>query len=91
MPFAKLRAFDVEFPERKKLLNDFAFFDFESICVRDTSLIDTKTTTCVGKYEPISVSVSSNLPQESIFIRDFEPQSLVSTFVTTLENISEKK
>ena len=72
------------------LFNNFAVFDFESICVENSSLIDTETTTWVGKHEPISVSITSNHFQEPIFNCDPDPHSLVSTFVTTLENLAEK-
>ena len=88
--FDKLRAFDIKFAADQSLFNNFAVFDFESICVKNSSLIDTETTTWVGKHEPISVSITSNLLQEPIFICDSDPHSLVSTFVTTLENLAEK-
>ena len=65
--FDKLRAFDIKFAADQSLFNNFAVFDFESICVKNSSLIDTETTTWVGKHEPISVSKTSNLLQEPIF------------------------
>ena len=88
--FDKLRAFDIKFEAGQSLFNNFAAFDFESICVKKSFLFDTETTTWVGKHEPISVSITSNLLQEPIFICDPDPHSLVSTFVTTLANLAKK-
>ena len=90
-PFDKLRAFDIEIAEEKTLFNNFAVFDFESICVKDSSLIDGENITWIGEHEPISVSVTSNLLQEQFFICDNEPHSLVSTFVTTFENLEKSR
>ena len=55
----KLRAFDIEVADGYMFFNKFAVFDFESICVKNSKLVDTKTTTWVGKHEPISVSITS--------------------------------
>ena len=53
--FDKLRAFDIQVADGDTLFNNFAVFDSESICVKNSKLVDTETTTWVGKYEPISV------------------------------------
>ena len=45
----------------------------------------TETITWIGKHEPISVSISSNLLDESIFLCDKDPQSLIFDFVANLE------
>ena len=50
--FDILRAFNIKFASDQSLFNNFAVFDFESICVENSSLIDTETTTWVGKHEP---------------------------------------
>ena len=71
--FDKLRAFDIEVVKGDMLFNNFAVFDFESICMKNCKLVDTETTTWVGKHEPISVSITSNLLEEPIFICDTEP------------------
>ena len=60
----------------KKLLNKSAVFDFESICGKFNSLVDTKTTAWVGKREPTSVCVISNLLVVPTFVSDTD--SLVS-------------
>ena len=49
----KLRAFDIKFEADQSLFNNFAVFDFESICVKNSSLFDAETTNWVGKHEPI--------------------------------------
>ena len=66
-------------------------FDFESVCVKNSKLVDTETTTWVGKHEPISVYITSNLLKESLFICNTEPYSLVSAFVNSVESLAEKK
>ena len=83
--FDKLRAFDIEFAEEKTLFNNFVVFDLESICVYDTSLFDAEATTWLGKHEPVTLNVTSNLFQEHISIHDPEPHLIVSTFVTILK------
>ena len=88
--FDKLRAFDIEVADGDTLLNNFAVFDFESICVKSSKLVDTEATSWVGKHEPISVSITSNLLEEPIFICNSEPHSLVSAFVNSVESLAEK-
>ena len=85
-----MRAFDIEVVEGDTLFNNFAVFDFESICVKNSKLVDTETTNWVGKLEPTSVSITTNLLEVPIFIYDTEPHSLVSAFVNSLENLAEK-
>ena len=46
------------------------FFVFESICVPTEELKATETTTWNKKYVPISVSISSNLQADPIFLRE---------------------
>ena len=88
--FDKLLAFDIQIAKDKFSFYDFAGFQFESICVKTSLLIDTETTTWVGNCEPISASISSNLLGQSVFICDSEPHSLVSVFVTSLERYAEE-
>ena len=57
----RLRTFETEIADDKTFLNNFAVFDLESFSVKDSSPIDTETINWVGKHEPISVSVTSNL------------------------------
>ena len=67
-----------------------AIFDFESICVPSDQLKDTNTTTWIGKHEPISVSISSNLFDEPVFLCDKDPKALIISFVEAIENLANK-
>ena len=53
-------------------------------------LLDTNTTTWIGKHEPISVSISSNLIQEPIFLCIKDPKTLILSFVEALEVLASK-
>ena len=88
--FDKLKAFDIEVTEDKLHITNVAVFDFESICVKNSTIADTETTTWDDKHEPISVSVTSTLLEQPIFICDTEPQSLVFSFVISLKNLARK-
>ena len=64
-------------------------FDFESICVKEAnSYKKTETTTWIGKHVPISVSISSNLIPEPIFLYNANPRHLISSFITALEGLA---
>ena len=65
-----------------------AIFGFESICVQEESFKDTKTTTWKGKHVSFSVSIFSNLVEESIFLHNSDPHHLVSSFIKTLEGLA---
>ena len=67
-----------------------AVFDFESICVPSNELKDTNTTTWIGKHEPITVSISSNLLQEPIFLCNRDPRTLIVSFVEALEELASR-
>ena len=73
--FEKLEGFNLPVSEDNKLFNNLAIFDFESICVPTEELKETQTTTWIGKHVPISVSISSNLIDEPIFLYNKDPQS----------------
>ena len=64
--FDKLDSFGIKYTSQQKLFKNLAIFDFESICVQEEE--DTKTTTWIGKHVPISVSISSNLVEETVFL-----------------------
>ena len=74
--------------EADTLFNNFAVFDFEPTCVKNCKLVDTETTTWVGKHEGISVSITSNLLEEHMFVCDTEPHSLVSAVVNSQRRYS---
>ena len=65
-----------------------AKFNFESICVQEESLKDTKTTTWMGKHVPNSVSISSNPVEESLFLYNSDPHHLISYWNTGRSGIA---
>ena len=67
---------------------NLTLFDFESICVQEETFRDTNTTTWIGKHVPISVSISSNLVEEPIFLCNSDPHHLVASFIGALENLA---
>ena len=67
-----------------------AIFEFESICVPTEELKETQTTTWIGKHVPVSVSISSNLIDDPIFLYNKDPQNLIIDFVSKLELLAEK-
>ena len=89
--FEKLDGFNIEYTKEQTLFKNVAIFDFESICVPSEELKPTETITWIGKHEPISVSISSNLLDKPIFLCDKGPQSLIIDFVANLELLAEKK
>ena len=86
--FDKLGAFNIPYSNEQKLSKNLAMFDFESICVKDNSYKQTETTTWIGKHVPISVSISSNLIPEPIFLCTANPHHLISSFITALEGLA---
>ena len=86
--FEKLDAFNILYKNEQKLFKNLAIFDFESICVKEESYKQTETTTWIGKHVPISVSFSSNLIPEPIFLCNSNPQHLISSFITALEGLA---
>ena len=88
--FDKLDGFGIGYEEEQKLFKNLAAFDFESICVPSNELKDTNTTTWIGKHEPISVSISSNLLQEPIFLCNRDPKTLIVSFVEASEELASR-
>ena len=85
--FEKLDAFIIPYKIGQKLFKNLALFDFESICVNEESYRQTETTTWIGKHVPISVSISSNLILETIFLCNANRHHLISSFITALEGL----
>ena len=84
--FEKLNAFNIPYKNEQKLFKNLAKLDFESICVKENSYKQTDNTTWIGKHVPISVSISSNLIPEPIFLCNAHPHHLISsTFISALE------
>ena len=88
--FEKLDAFNIPYRNEQKLFKNLAIFDFESVYVREDSYKQTETTTWIGKHEPLSVSISSNLILDPIFLCNANPHHLISSFITALEGLSFK-
>ena len=86
--FDKLDGFGISYNDDQKLFKNLAIFDFESICVTSEQLKYTNTTTWIGKHEPISVSISSNLIDEPVFLCDKEPKALIISFVEAIEDLA---
>ena len=82
--FEKLDSFNIPYRQDQKLFKNLAFFDFESICLKEETYKETETTKCIGKHVSISVSISSNLIPEPIFLCNSDPRHLVSSFVSGL-------
>ena len=82
--FEKLEGFNLPVSEDNKLFKNLATFDFESIWVPTEELKETQTTTWIGKQVPISVSLSSNLIDDPIFLNNKDPQNLIIDFVSNL-------
>ena len=53
-------------------------------------LKDTNTTIWIGKREPISVSIFSNLIDEPVFLCDKDPKALITSFVEAIEVLANK-
>ena len=86
--FDKLDSFGIKYTSEQKLFKNLAIFVFESIFVQEETFSDTNTTTWTEKHVPISVSVSSNLVDEPIFICNSDPHHLVASFIGALENLA---
>ena len=87
--FEKLDALNIPYTSEQKLFKNLAIFDCESFCVKEAiSYKQTETTTRIGKHVPISVSISSNLIPEPIFLCNANPHYLISSFITALEGLA---
>ena len=86
--FDKLDSFGINYTSEQKLFKNLAIFDFESFCVQEETFRDTNTASWIVKHVPISVSISSNLVEEPIFLCNSEPHHLVATFIGAPENLA---
>ena len=66
--FDKLDSFGIQYTDDQKLFTNLVVFDFESICIPEEKIKNTKMTTWNGKHVPISVCISSNLIAKPIFL-----------------------
>ena len=86
--FDKLDSFGNEYTNEQTLFKNLAIIEFESICVQEESFKDADTTKWIGKHIPISVSISSNLVKEPIFLCSSDPHHIVTSFIGALENLA---
>ena len=86
--FDKLHSFGIKCTSEQKHFKNLAMFDFESICVQKETSRVTNTTTWIVKHVPISVSISSNLVEEPIFICNSDSPHLVASFIGAVENLA---
>ena len=86
--FEKLDSFNIPNREDQKMFKNLAVFDFSSVCVKEDTYKETETTKWIGKHVPISVSISSNLIAEPIFLCNSDPRHLVSSFISALEGLA---
>ena len=86
--FEKLDSFNIPYREGQKLFKNLAVFDFESICVREETYKETETTKWIGKHVPVSVSISSKLILEPIFLCDSDHRHLASSFISALDGLA---
>ena len=86
--FDKLYSFNIKCKSQRKLFTNLALFDFESTCVQEESFKVTQTTMWIGKLVPISISISSNLVEEPIFLYNSDHHLLVSSFIGTLDGLA---
>ena len=88
--FERLEDVKINVPHELRLFSNLIVFDFESKTVADNALRNTELTSWIGKHVPISVSISSNLISEPIFICNEDPLQVSRDFVSSLTNIAEK-
>ena len=86
--FHKLDSFGIKCTSEQKFFKNLTKFDFESICVHEETFRDKNTRTWIGKHVPISVSISSNLVEEPIFLCNSDPHHLVASFIGALEYLA---
>ena len=88
--FEKLDNFSITYPEDYTLFRNFVVFDFEAICVQSVEANNTLTTSWIGTHVPVSVSISSNLLDEPVFLCENDPYRLIISFVAQLKTLAAK-
>ena len=88
--FEKLDNFSIAYPECYTLLRNFVVFDFEAICVQSVEANNTMTTSWIGTHVLVSVSISSNLLDEPVFLCENDTNRLIISFVAQLETLAAK-
>ena len=83
--FAKLHSFNILFFDDQKFFKNMPIVDFDSICEQEDKFRDTDTTTRIGKHDPISVSLSTDLIGQRIFSCNSNLGVLVQSFADAFE------
>ena len=89
--FEKLDSFNIPYEKDQKLFKNMPVFDFESICVKEETYKETENTKRIRKHVLISVSISSNLIPEPIFLCNSDPRHLVFSFISALEGLATQR
>ena len=84
----QLDSFGFVFTANQKLFNNITGFDIEPTCAEDEKFKDTERTTRTWKHSPCSVLILSNSIQKPIFLCDFEPSDLLSSFIEALKSLA---
>ena len=66
--FDKFHLLGIPYKDDESVFNNIANFHFESIYVQDEYSKNTGAKPCIGKHNPVSVSISSNLIQQLVFL-----------------------
>ena len=86
--FEKLDELNFPYRNEQKLFTNLGIFDCESKCIKEAnSYKQTETTTWISKHVPISVSISSNLIPEHIFLCSASSHHLILLSATTIEGL----
>ena len=86
--FDKLGSLGIKYTSEQKIFKNLAKLHFKSIFIQKETFRDTNTTTSIGKFVLISVSISSNLVEEPIFLCNSDPLYLVASFLGALETLA---
>ena len=88
--FEQLEDVKINVPLELSSFSHLIILSFESITLPDNTIRNTELTPRIRKHVPISVSISSNLLTQPIFICNEDPLQLSRDFVSCLANIAEK-
>ena len=83
--FDKLNSFNIPYSVDRKFFKNMALFNFGSICVQKEKILDTEISTCIGKHVPMSLSISSKLIKQPIFLSNSNLRALIESLVDALE------
>ena len=86
--FDKLNPFSVMYTSEQLLFKNLAIFDFISICVQQEAFREINTTIWIGKHVPITLSISSNHLEETIFLYNSDPHHLIASYIGTVEGLA---